>query len=150
MLERGAAVGDEVLIVDDGEGGWKGIALALQLAADGKRVHLSTPLPYVGAALGPFTQNKLVPRVAEAGIVRHPFSLLTAVDDDGVTLRTDGKPNRLTGIDTVILAGWHEPVTDLYFDLKPRHASVRRVGDAVASRTMLESIHEAERVARRV
>ncbi|MBS1861550.1 MAG: FAD-dependent oxidoreductase [Actinobacteria bacterium] len=150
VLERGAAVGEEVLIVDDGEGGWKGIALALQLAEEGKRVHLSTPLPYVGAALGPFTQNKLVPRVAAAGIVRHPFSLLIAVEDEDVVLRTDGEPHRLAGIDTVILAGWHEPVTDLYFDLKPRHGSVRRIGDAVASRTMLESIHEAERVARSV
>ncbi|MBS1881838.1 MAG: FAD-dependent oxidoreductase [Actinobacteria bacterium] len=150
LLERGAAVGEEVLIIDDGEGGWKGIALALQLAEEGKRVHLSTPLPYVGAALGPFTQNKLVPRVAAAGIVRHPFSLLIAVEEDDVVLRTDGEPHRLAGIDTVILAGWHEPVTDLYFDLKPRHGSVRRIGDAVASRTMLESIHEAERVARSV
>lgn len=150
VLERGAPVGAEVLIVDDGEGGWKGIALALQLAEEGKRVHLSTPLPYVGAALGPFTQNKLVPRVAAAGIVRHPFSLLLAVEDEEVVLRTDGQPRRLGGIDSIVLAGWHEPVADLYFDLKPRHASVRRVGDAVASRTMLEAIHEAERVARRV
>lgn len=150
VLEGGAALGDEVLIVDDGEGGWKGIGLALQLAEEGRRVHLSTPLPYVGAALGPFTQNKLVPRVAEAGIVRHPFTLLLEVEDDDVVVRTDGQPQRMHGIDTIVLAGWHEPAADLYFDLKERHASVRRVGDAVASRTMLEATHEAERVARRV
>lgn len=150
LLEHGAAVGDEVLLVDDGEGGWKSIGLALQMAGEGKTVHLATPLPYVGAALGPFTQNRLVPRVAAAGIVRHPFSLLTAVEADDVVLRTDGKENRLTGIDSVVLAGWHEPVADLYFELKSRHASVRRVGDAVASRSMLEAMHEAERVARGV
>ena len=150
VLEHGTAVGDEVLIVDDGEGGWKGIGLALQMAAEDRRVHLSTPLPYVGAALGPFTQNKLVPRVAEAGIIRHPFSLLTAVGEDEVVLRTDGAPNAISGVDTVILAGWHEPLTDLYFELKSRFPATLRVGDAVASRTMLEAIHEAERVARHV
>jgi hypothetical protein len=49
-----------------------------------------------------------------------------------------------------VLAGWHRPVTGLYFELKDRGLGVDRVGDAVAARSMLEAIHEAERLARRV
>jgi len=150
VLERGAVVGEKVLVVDDGEGGWKGISLALHLAGRGHEVHMSTPLPYIGAAIGPFSQNRLIPRLFESGIVRHPFSLLTEVRDGDVVLRTDGKPATLSGIDTVLLAGWHEPATDVYFALKGRGPLLHRIGDAVASRTMLEAIHEGEREARRV
>jgi len=150
LLEDGAEVGERVLVVDDGEGGWKGVSVALQLAAGGREVHLSTPLGYVGAAIGPFSQNKMLPRVFDAGIRMHPFSLLTEVRDESAILRKEGRPFELESIDTVLLAGWHTPVTDVYFDLKGRGARIDRVGDAVAARTMLEAIHEAERLARRV
>jgi hypothetical protein len=53
-------------------------------------------------------------------------------------------------VDTVILAGWHRPVTDLYFALKGRGVPIERVGDAVASRTMMDAVHEGERAARRI
>jgi mycofactocin system FadH/OYE family oxidoreductase 2 len=149
VVEHGRAVGRRVLVVDDGEGSWKGISLALQLAATGHEVQMCTPLPYIGAALGPFTQNKLVGRVFDAGIIKHPFSLVTAVGDHGIVeLRKEGQPATLEGIDTVILAGWHEPNDDVYFGLKGRQDSLVRVGDAVASRSMLEAIHEAERTVR--
>jgi hypothetical protein len=66
VLEHGSSVGSKVLVVDDGEGGWKGISVALELADAGHEVHFSTPLPYVGSAIGPFSQNKLIPRIFEA------------------------------------------------------------------------------------
>lgn len=150
LLEDQAAVGEKVLIVDDGEGGWKGVSVALQLAGSGHEVHLSTPLPYVGAAIGPFSQNKMLPRVFEAGIRTHPFSLLTEVRGDAAILRKEGRPFELPAVDNIILAGWHRPVTDLYFQLKGRGVPINRVGDAVAARSMLEAIHEGERMARRV
>ena len=80
----------------------------------------------------------------------HPFSLLTEVRDDTVILRKEGRPFELEAIHNVLLAGWHTPVTGVYFDLKARGASVDRVGDAVAARSMLEAIHDAERLAHRV
>ena len=53
-------------------------------------------------------------------------------------------------IDSVILAGWHRPVDDLYFECKAVGVPVDRVGDAIASRTMFEAVHEGERAARRI
>jgi hypothetical protein len=41
-------------------------------------------------------------------------------------------------------------VTGLYFDVKASGIPVERVGDAIASRSMLEAVHEGERAARRI
>jgi hypothetical protein len=76
--------------------------------------------------------------------------LLIEVRPNEVVLRTEGQPVTLPGIDTVVLAGWHSPVDEVYFALKGRGPKVERVGDAIASRTMLEAVHEGERAARRV
>ena len=150
VLEEHEPVGHRVVVVDDGEGGWKSIGLALQLQADDHDVHLVTPLPYVGAKLGPFSANLAVPRVHASGMTTHPFTSVTAVDGSVVHMTEKGRATALDGVDTVILAGWHRPVADLYFALKSKAVSVERIGDAVASRTMMEAVHEGERAARRV
>jgi NADPH-dependent 2,4-dienoyl-CoA reductase/sulfur reductase-like enzyme len=150
VLEHDTPVRKRVVIVDDGEGGWKGIGLALQLQEEGHDVHLVTPLPYVGAKLGPFSANLAVPRIHKSGMTTHPFTTMTAVDGPIVRVTERGVPGALGGVDTVILAGWHRPVTDLYFALKNQGVTVERIGDAIASRTMMEAVHEGERAARRV
>lgn len=150
VLEDGAEVGHKVLVVDDGEGAWKAVSLALHLAARGHEVHLSTPLSHAGAQVGPFSQNRMLPRVFAAGIVTHPFATVTSVSEEEVMLLEGGRDVRLEGVDTVVLAGWHRPVADLYFAVKKVGVPVERVGDAIASRTMFEAVHEGERAARRI
>jgi 2,4-dienoyl-CoA reductase-like NADH-dependent reductase (Old Yellow Enzyme family) len=150
LLEEGVEPGHRVLVVDDGEGSWKAISIALQLAEDGHDVHLSTPLPHVGAKIGPFSQHKLIPRLFASGMTLHPFASLRAVDDGGATLAEAGAETRLEGLDSVILAGWHHPVNDVYFGLKEAGTAVERVGDAIACRSVMEAVHEGERAARRL
>jgi 2,4-dienoyl-CoA reductase-like NADH-dependent reductase (Old Yellow Enzyme family) len=150
VLEAGAEPGHRVLIVDDGEGTWKAIGLALQLSEDGHDVHLSTPLPYVGAKIGPFSQNRLIPRIFASAITTHPFASLIEIGECDAVLHERGRDVTLAGVDTVLLAGWHRPVNDLYFSMKEAGVPVQRVGDAIACRTMMEAVHEGERAARRV
>ncbi|MCV7287326.1 FAD-dependent oxidoreductase [Mycolicibacterium wolinskyi] len=150
VLDEDKPVGHHVVIVDDGEGGWKGIGLALQLTETGHHVEFVTPLPYVGAKLGPFSANLAVPRIHKSGMTTRPFTTVTAIDGPTVHIVEKGVPAMVTGADTVILAGWHRPVTELYFALKNRGVAVERIGDAVASRTMMEAVHEGERAARRI
>lgn len=150
VLDEDKPVGRHVAIVNDGEGGWKGIGLALQLTEAGHEVDFVTPLPYVGAKLGPFSANLAVPRIHRSGMHTHPFTTVTAIDGATVDIVEKGVAGTLCGIDTVILAGWHRPVTGLYFALKNRGVPVERIGDAVASRTMMEAVHEGERAARRI
>jgi hypothetical protein len=80
----------------------------------------------------------------------HPFTTMTGVEGPVIRVIAKGKRDALGGIDTVILAGWHRPVTDLYFSLKNQGVTVERIGDAIASRTMMEAVHEGERAARRI
>ncbi len=150
VLEQEAEVGHRVLVADDGEGSWKAISLALDLDGRGHDVHLSTPLPYVGAKIGPFSQSKLLPRIFASSITTHPFASIASVSEDTVTLTERGAEVVLDGVDTVVLAGWHRPVNDLYFAVKAAGIPVQRVGDAIACRSMLEAVHEGERAARRV
>jgi 2,4-dienoyl-CoA reductase-like NADH-dependent reductase (Old Yellow Enzyme family) len=150
VLEDDRPVGRHVVIVDDGEGGWKGIGLALQLQGDDHAVEFVTPLPYVGAKLGPFSANLAVPRIHQSGMTTRPFTTMTAVDGPTVHVSDRGRPDTFAGVDTVILAGWHRPVTELYFALKGRGVPLERIGDAIASRTMMEAVHEGERAARRI
>jgi len=150
VLDDDAPVGRHVVVVDDGEGGWKGIGLALHLKDAGHDVEFLTPLPYVGAKLGPFSANLAVPRIHASGIVLHPFTTLVGVDGPRLDVVEKGRPSTLDAVDAVVLAGWHRPVAELYFALKQRGVSVERIGDAVASRTMMEAVHEGERAARRV
>jgi 2,4-dienoyl-CoA reductase-like NADH-dependent reductase (Old Yellow Enzyme family) len=150
VLEDDRPVGRHVVIVDDGEGGWKGIGLGLQLQGESRHVEFVTPLPYVGAKLGPFSANLAVPRIHQSGMTTRPFTTVTVVDGPTVHISDRGRPDTIVGVDTVILTGWHRPVNDMYFALKGRGVSLERVGDAIASRTMMEAVHEGERAARRI
>jgi hypothetical protein len=79
-----------------------------------------------------------------------PFTTVTAVKGSTVEITAAGRFDTITDVDTVIRAGWHRPVNTLYFALKGRGVPVERVGDAIASRTMMEAVHEGERAARRI
>jgi 2,4-dienoyl-CoA reductase-like NADH-dependent reductase (Old Yellow Enzyme family) len=150
VLEAGAEPAGNVVVVDDGEGSWKALSMAAHLARLGHRVQLVTPLPFAAASLGPYSIGPYMKTVFELGIVTHPFSIVHRVTETTVQLSKESRPATLEDIDAVVLCGWHEPVSDLYFDLTARGANVTRVGDAVAARTILHAVHEGERVARAI
>jgi hypothetical protein len=94
--------------------------------------------------------DRLLPRIFASSIVTHPFASVASVSETAVTPRERGREVTLEDVDTVVLAGWPQPVTGLYFDVKASGIPVERVGDAIASRSMLEAVHEGERAARRI
>jgi mycofactocin system FadH/OYE family oxidoreductase 2 len=150
LLEGGVEPAHDVIVVDDGEGSWKALSIASHLARSGHAVQLVTPLPFVAASLGPYSIGPYMQTVFELGIVTHPFSIVRRVTESAVELTKEGRPVTLEHAGSVVLCGWHEPVADLYFDLKARGATVLRVGDAVAARTILHAVHEGERAARAI
>jgi mycofactocin system FadH/OYE family oxidoreductase 2 len=148
LLERGAQPGGSVLVVDDGEGSWKALSIAAHLARAGHDVQVATPLPWIAASLGPYSSGPYMRTVFELGITTHPFTLVQRVRDGAVDVTKEGRAVTLDGIDTVVLCGWHEPVEGLYWELRERGTEVHRAGDAVAARTILQAVHEGERVGR--
>jgi 2,4-dienoyl-CoA reductase-like NADH-dependent reductase (Old Yellow Enzyme family) len=150
VLEDDAAVGHRVLVADDGEGAWKSVGLALGLDAQGHDVQLLTPLSHASAKLGPFSGQLAMKRLFASGVTMHPFTQLLEVLNGAARIHEQGREHILEALDTIILAGWHVPVADRYFELKGKGIPVTRIGDAVASRTMMEAVHEGERSARDV
>jgi mycofactocin system FadH/OYE family oxidoreductase 2 len=150
LLERGQEPAASVVVVDDGEGSWKALSIAAHLARTGHAVQLVTPLPFVAAGLGPYSIGPYMRTVFSLGIVTHPFAIVRRVTETTVELLKEDRPVTLEGIESVVLCGWHEPVSDLYFDLKAQGVDVRRAGDAVAARTILHAVHEGERIARAI
>jgi mycofactocin system FadH/OYE family oxidoreductase 2 len=150
LLEGGAEPGKSVVVVDDGEGSWKALSIAAHLARTGHEVQIVTPLPFVAAALGPYSIGPYMRTVFSLRIVTHPFAIVQAVTETTVELLREDRPATLDGVDSVVLCGWHEPVSDLYFDLRARGVDVTRAGDAVAARTILHAVHEGERIARAI
>jgi hypothetical protein len=150
VLEDQREIGRRVLIVDDGEGGWKSVGLALGLAADGHDVEFITVLPHAAAKLGPFSAQLATQRLFATDIQLRPFTTLLGIEGSRARVLERGKEGYVADLDTVVLAGWHEPVTERYFELKGSGMPVTRIGDAVASRTMMEAVHEGERAARAV
>jgi hypothetical protein len=150
VLEGQQPIGRRVLLVDDGEGSWKSVGLALQLDADEHDVEFVTALPHAAAKLGPFSAQLATKRLFATRVNLRPFATLLELQGPRARLRQQGRECFVEPLDTVVLAGWHMPVTALYFELKAASAAVTRIGDAVASRTMMEAIHEGERTARAV
>ena len=116
----------------------------------GTRCNSAAPLPFVAAKIGPFSRNRLIPRIFASGIRTREFASHRLGDSSAVTISERGREIVVEEIDSVILAGWHRPVADLYFECKAVGVPVDRVGDAVASRTTFEAVHEGERAARRI
>jgi mycofactocin system FadH/OYE family oxidoreductase 2 len=150
LLERGERPAPSVAVIDDGEGSWKALSIAAHLARTGHDVQLVTPLPFVAAGLGPYSIGPYMRTVFSLGIVTHPFSTVRRVTETTVELHKEGHAATLEGIESVVLCGWHEPVSDLYFELKAQGVDVQRAGDAVAARTILHAVHEGERLARAI
>jgi mycofactocin system FadH/OYE family oxidoreductase 2 len=148
LLEGGVEPTGSVVVVDDGEGSWKALSIAAHLARTGHAVQVVTPLPFVAAALGPYSIGPYMRTVFSLGITTHPFSIVQAVTESTVELLKEDRQATLEDVDSVVLCGWHEPVSDLYFDLRARGVDVTRAGDAVAARTILHAVHEGEHLAR--
>jgi hypothetical protein len=142
--------GDRVLVVDDGEDHWKGVGTAMSLAAAGRDVHFATVGSDPGGDLTGPTKAKLQRELfgMENPVAIHSHAVVESVAWPDVTLREQGQSVELPNLDSVVLAGFHRANDGLADDLSSLDATVRRVGDAAAPRTIMEAIHEGERAAR--
>jgi 2,4-dienoyl-CoA reductase-like NADH-dependent reductase (Old Yellow Enzyme family) len=143
--------GERVLVVDDGEQRWKGIGTAKTLAARGHDVALAITEGEPGGDLTAPTRQLLLKRLyaLENPVDVHPFAFVSAVDWPTVTLDTQGRTVELEDVDSIVLAGFHRANDALSSTVDDDVApEVKLVGDAAAPRSIMEAIHEGERVAR--
>jgi 2,4-dienoyl-CoA reductase-like NADH-dependent reductase (Old Yellow Enzyme family) len=137
----------QVVVVDDGEGSFKSASVAEALLDAGCAVTLVTPTGGVGASIGRLSTAALLPRLFAKGIRLSPYTLYRGMDGGTVRLTVQGR-DVAEPADWVVVAGWHEPDTEVYFALKGTVPRLVRIGDCVAARTLLDAIREGEAAGR--
>lgn len=145
--------GERVLVVDDGEQHWKGVGTAKHLAARGHDVHFAMVEGDPGGDLTGPTKLKLHRELFDLNnpVDIHSFAFVDSVDWPAVTLQTEGQTVELGELDSIVLAGFHradDGLASVLADHEEFDAPVSRAGDVAAPRTIMEAIHEGERVAR--
>lgn len=143
-------LGERVVVIDDGEDHWKGIGTAKTLAEDGYDVHFVMPgADPAGDLTGP-TKSKLQADLfsLENPVELHTFARVSEVEWPDIVLDEQGQEQRISSVDTIVLAGFHRANDDLWHAIDGR--PVELIGDAAAPRTIMEAIHEGERAVRRM
>lgn len=142
----------KVLVVDDGENSWKLISTALHLRKLGNDVTISTPHASVATGVGPMASGPATKAIFDAGIEIRGYVLLTAVADHvpHAIHAVTGAETVLESFDLVVTAFYNVADDWLYFALKGQVNDLRRIGDCLAPRRVLDAIREGEAVARAI
>lgn len=150
LLERGAEVGPNVIVADDGEGNFKGVSVAELLLDRGCKVELTSPLDSPVKDISAESRAPLLRRVLKKGLVLTPYTMIKEISGNQVTLyNIYSRHERVVhGVDHVVLAYYHKADDALYFALKGRVKELHRIGDCLAPRMIGDAIREGEKVAR--
>ncbi len=144
--------GDSVLIYDP-EGYWPGAGIAELLASQGKKVHIVTPNPMVGANIQHYTRLLWQQRVEGKGVTQTTDAEVKAISGKTVTLSSphwNGREWTVDEVDTVVLACGGSPKDSLYKELTGKVGELRLVGDCEAPMRLERSIYAAELVGRAI
>ena len=146
ILSGKKTAGNKVVIVDQ-TAYIIGLGLGELLANQGKSVQVLTSDPYVGMQLSFTLQHPWVyPRIMSK-ITMTPHTLVTGISGRTVNYLTlhSYQPNKIEGVDTVILATAKKPNDDLYHALQGSGLEVHVVGDANCPTNGIWGIGEAIR-----
>jgi mycofactocin system FadH/OYE family oxidoreductase 2 len=142
-------VGNNVLLVDDGESTWRLMGPALMFAEQGKRVEIITTLFHPGAKIGSNSIGKLLAQLFSLGVAITPLTGFRGIEGNTATLFHAFTGKEHTRVyDTVVLAFFRKANEDLYFGLKGKVKELVRVGDCLAPRDAQWAVREGEVAAR--
>jgi len=144
VLDGKKEVGRSVLIVG---GGMVGVETADFLGEHGHKVTIIEMLSNIAIDEEAAVRYFLMERLAKYGVKAITNAKVKEFLNDGVIYDKDGKEERLTGFDTIILAMGAKAYNPLEDKIKDKVPEVYVVGDAVKARKALEAIEEAAKVA---
>lgn len=143
------AVGRRAVVLD-AVGFIEGIGLAELLAGTGRDVTLVCPLP-TAMMLDSETHADALTRAVVAGVEWMPSTSVTRVEGGSVHLRDRaGGRTRVDAVESVVVRTHGAPEDGLYRELRAAPFEVRRIGDAVAVRTVQEAVYEGHLAGRAV
>ena len=144
--------GDSILLYDL-HGYWSGASIAELLVSQGKKVHIVTPQPFVGADIYPGTLLLWHQRIDGKGVTWTTDANVEAISGNTVTIsgtHWTGRRWTMDGIDTVVLACGGTPNDGLYKDLKGTVKELKMVGDCEAPLRIERGIYSAELLGREI
>jgi 2,4-dienoyl-CoA reductase-like NADH-dependent reductase (Old Yellow Enzyme family) len=150
LSDEADTLGSRVVILD-AVGHVEAIGLGELLAAQGREVHVVTPLASP-IALDYETAGAILPRAVQAGVRWRPSTSLASIGARTVTLVDvlGGAEQLLADVDTVVIRTHGVPVDELYHELKAAGENVVRVGDAVAVRYCDRAIYDGHTAGRAI
>ncbi|MBU4011485.1 MAG: FAD-dependent oxidoreductase, partial [Proteobacteria bacterium] len=151
VLQDKVKIGENVVVVDGGEGHWQCCSTAEYLLERGKKVEIITPLLFVGMELA--ATADLMPfyvRVRSKGMKFTPNVYLTQISGNTLTVLDvyAGSMETIEGVDTIVLAAGNRSDDKLYKELKGKVKELHRIGDCVSPRRALEAIYEGYNLGR--
>ena len=150
-LANASALGQRVLIVDDGAG-YVPFGLAELLADAGVAVEVMSPQLLLGEELlKSLDMPHVFPRIVAKGVKLTPQTFVDSIDGTTVTYGFIwGGPRVTADFDTVVIAMHKVPNADLYFALKGKVKELHRIGDCVAPRKAAAVVYEGEQLGREI
>ena len=139
VLEGKVNVGKRVVVIG---GGMVGSETASHLANHGKEVTIVEMLPEVATDVNARVRYFLLKDLAENNVKMYVNSTVKEVLSDGLTIKRDGREEKIGPFDTVILAVGVEPCNDLRSKLDGKVGKLITIGDALSARKALEAIKE--------
>ncbi|MBP8988997.1 MAG: FAD-dependent oxidoreductase [Clostridia bacterium] len=144
VLEGKKEVGANVLIVG---GGMVGVETADFLGEHQHQVTIVEMLPEIALDEQDAVKYFLLERLKQYGVNVITQAKVIEFLDNGVVCDLNGKEEKLTGFDTIVLAMGARAYNPLEEKIKGKVPEVYVIGDAVEARKAVEAIEEAARVA---
>jgi NADPH-dependent 2,4-dienoyl-CoA reductase/sulfur reductase-like enzyme len=144
VLRGSASVGEKVVVIG---GGLVGCETAEFLADQGKHVTVIEMLDDIAVDVGPLTRALLLNRMAEKNIKVLTKSKVREILADEVIIEKEEGTEKITGIDTVVIAVGSKSNNVLLKQIEAAGIPVYTIGDCVKPRKIIEAIHEGFRQA---
>ena len=139
VLEGKTPVGRKVVIIG---GGTVGAETASHLANHGKDVTIVEMLPKLATDANALVRHFLLKDLADRKVQIHASSTVTAVSDDGLTIKREGREEKIGPFKTVVLAVGLKPLNDLQSKLEGKVTEIMTIGDAVRVGKALDAVKE--------
>jgi 2,4-dienoyl-CoA reductase-like NADH-dependent reductase (Old Yellow Enzyme family)/thioredoxin reductase len=146
VLSGKATVGDQVAILGGGE---IGLETGYHLAEQGKKVTIIEQMKKVGTEMIPAFNSYVRHKFAEFGGKLITSAKVTEIKEDGAFYEKDGERSQEKA-DTVVIALGTVPNTILVDSLRKRIPETYVVGDAAKRGKIMDAIHGAAEIARKV
>ena len=140
------------VVVADWRCDWVGLGLAEKLAREGSHVRLCVDGIHAGQNLQMYLRDYWVGELHKLRVEIIPYARLFGADGDTVYFlhSTSGEPIICEGVDTLVMAQGHQPVTLLEEELADCSADIHLIGDCLSPRSAEEAIYEGLMAARKL